>query len=274
MAKSYNQKVKILYLEKMLRESGEDRVVTMQEILTKLLECGIQAERKSIYDDIEALRSFGMDVKFRRGRPGGYYLAGQKACKPASEEAYRAGEAPFRAEETSYNPEEIPFRPQVALTGSKDAPESESVELDAVQALDAVQEHGTMQGQSAVQDQGAEQLRRESGENFAEAVHKKAKAQSSEQEWSFGKDAGSGKQMKLLCDNSVRKNVEAYLGKKAQYKEKGLGYFTAAAGISEGPQFYGWLTSMGSKVHILKPKKTAQGYREYLKALVKEYKGV
>lgn len=259
MAKSYNQKVKILYLEKMLRESGEDRVVTMQEILTKLLECGIQAERKSIYDDIEALRSFGMDVKFRRGRPGGYYLAGQKACKSASEET---------------------------LSGSKDAPESESVELDAVQELDAaqepgtvqgpdaVQEHGTMQGQSAVQDQGAEQLRRESGENFAEAVHKKAKAQSSEQEWSFGKDAGSGKQMKLLCDNSVRKNVEAYLGKKAQYKEKGLGYFTAAAGISEGPQFYGWLTSMGSKVHILKPKKTAQGYREYLKALVKEYKGV
>ena len=70
MAKSHNQKAKILFLERILRETGEDHVVTMQEILAKLLENGIPAERKSIYDDIEALRSFGMDVRFRRGRPG------------------------------------------------------------------------------------------------------------------------------------------------------------------------------------------------------------
>lgn len=70
MAKSHNQKAKILFLEQMLRETGENHVVTMQEILGKLMEYGIPAERKSIYDDIEALRSFGMDVKFRRGRPG------------------------------------------------------------------------------------------------------------------------------------------------------------------------------------------------------------
>ncbi len=37
---------------------------------------GITAERKSIYDDIEALREFGLDVQYKRGRPGGYYLAG------------------------------------------------------------------------------------------------------------------------------------------------------------------------------------------------------
>ena len=36
-------------------------------------EQGIRAERKSIYDDMETLRDFGMDIHYRRGREGGYY---------------------------------------------------------------------------------------------------------------------------------------------------------------------------------------------------------
>ena len=51
----------------------------MQEILEKLTECGVNAERKSIYDDLDALREFGLDIKYKRGRPGGYYLAGRNA---------------------------------------------------------------------------------------------------------------------------------------------------------------------------------------------------
>ena len=70
MAKSRNQKGKILVLEHLLQGTGESRIVTMQEILDKLLEYGITAERKSIYDDIEALREFGLDVQYKRGRPG------------------------------------------------------------------------------------------------------------------------------------------------------------------------------------------------------------
>ena len=56
MAKSCNQKGKILYLQKMLSETTSQNPVTMQEILAKLEEQGIRAERKSIYDDMETLR--------------------------------------------------------------------------------------------------------------------------------------------------------------------------------------------------------------------------
>ena len=80
MAKSNNQKGKILYVERLMKETGEDHVATMQHILAFLLEKGIRAVRKSIYDDMEVLRSFGMDIRFRRGRPGGYYLAGEEAA--------------------------------------------------------------------------------------------------------------------------------------------------------------------------------------------------
>ena len=50
-----------------------------QEIIAQLASYGISAERKSIYDDIECLISFGYDivnVKSRKG--GGYYLAGRE----------------------------------------------------------------------------------------------------------------------------------------------------------------------------------------------------
>ena len=66
MAKSCNQKGKILYLQKMLSETTSQKPVTMQEILAKLEEQGIRAERKSIYDDMETLRDFGMDIHYRR----------------------------------------------------------------------------------------------------------------------------------------------------------------------------------------------------------------
>ena len=90
MAKSNNQKAKILYLEKMLRETGEHRVISMQKILENLEKQGIRAERKSIYDDVEVLRSFGMDIRYTRERPGGYYLAGESAGEEQPSERTRA----------------------------------------------------------------------------------------------------------------------------------------------------------------------------------------
>lgn len=56
-------KLKILYLMKMfLEKTDETHSVTMQEILAYLRNHGIDAERKSIYSDIDLLRDFGMDI--------------------------------------------------------------------------------------------------------------------------------------------------------------------------------------------------------------------
>ena len=44
----------------------------MAEIIAALDACGISAERKSIYDDIAALRDFGVDIEKSSGRSGGY----------------------------------------------------------------------------------------------------------------------------------------------------------------------------------------------------------
>jgi len=53
MAKSSNQKLKILYLMKILQEkTDEENTMTVNDMITELEQYGISAERKSIYDDI------------------------------------------------------------------------------------------------------------------------------------------------------------------------------------------------------------------------------
>lgn len=76
MAKSEKQKLKLLYLKEIFETyTDEDHPISMQEILSQLENLGIQAERKSIYSDIEHLISYGMDIVLLKGRNSGYYLA-------------------------------------------------------------------------------------------------------------------------------------------------------------------------------------------------------
>ena len=208
MAKSSNQKGKILYLERMFWECGSQGTLTMQDILTRLEEKGISAERKSIYDDLETLRSFGMDIKYRRGKQGGYYLGN----------AY-------------------------TVVGTEKS-EKVSDEINA---------------------EGSEECPNENITDFGAEVQEKFIP-----EKSTGEDS---RQIRLLCSSSVRDEVERYLGVLENVKEKG-DCFAVTAVLNEDSRFYGWMVSMGRDVRIIKPKKAAAAYRDYLKNLAKDYKGI
>lgn len=79
MAKSYNQKMKILYIMKIfLEKTDENHILSMKEIIAELGRYDIKAERKSIYDDIEALRLFGFDIICKKGKNSGYCLASRE----------------------------------------------------------------------------------------------------------------------------------------------------------------------------------------------------
>ena len=57
MPKSPNQKLKLIYLMKILLErTDETHSITMPEMIEALAAYGISAERKSIYNDIENLQ--------------------------------------------------------------------------------------------------------------------------------------------------------------------------------------------------------------------------
>lgn len=75
MARSSNQKAKLLYLAQLLwKNSDEEHPVTVREMLQFLSQNGISAERKSIYADLETLRLFGLDIIQTRGKTTGYFI--------------------------------------------------------------------------------------------------------------------------------------------------------------------------------------------------------
>lgn len=80
MPRGVNQKMKILYLLKILSENtDETHFLSSQELISRLSAYGIPAERKSIYDDIECLNRFGYDIVFVKAyKGGGYYMAGRE----------------------------------------------------------------------------------------------------------------------------------------------------------------------------------------------------
>ena len=77
MAKSDNQKLKILYiLDYLQKNSHRDKPVRANELISMLdSRYGISCERKTIYSDIAALQDYGVDIVALPGKNGGYYIA-------------------------------------------------------------------------------------------------------------------------------------------------------------------------------------------------------
>ncbi len=79
MAKSEKQKQKLLYIAKYLMEqTDETHAVSTPKLIEYLASEGIKAERKSIYNDIDTLNDFGMDIIRSDSHRGGYMLASRR----------------------------------------------------------------------------------------------------------------------------------------------------------------------------------------------------
>ena len=77
MPKSFDQKLKILYIRDYLeKNSHADHPVNAKELITMLArDHEIKCDRKTIYADIQALLNYGLDIVSLQGSEGGYYLA-------------------------------------------------------------------------------------------------------------------------------------------------------------------------------------------------------
>lgn len=79
MPKGANQKLKLYYLSRIMTKMTDDEhFITMPEILKALEAYGVTADRKSIYDDLEALRVLGIDVIGEKVGRNFYYHVGSK----------------------------------------------------------------------------------------------------------------------------------------------------------------------------------------------------
>lgn len=79
MPKGTNQKLKLYYLSRIMLEKTDDwHALTMPQIQEELLKYGVTADRKSLYDDMEALRILGIDVIGEKEGRGYTYHVGKK----------------------------------------------------------------------------------------------------------------------------------------------------------------------------------------------------
>lgn len=79
MSQGSNQKLKLVYLMKILLEkTDETHSISMREIIESLEAYGVSAERKSIYNDMEILRTYGMDIIGEQENRTYYYHVGNR----------------------------------------------------------------------------------------------------------------------------------------------------------------------------------------------------
>ena len=83
MSKKRNQKLKLLYVAKyFLENTDENNSVTVADIIEYLASKDINAERKSVYDDVESLKLFGLDICTEKAKTNNYYLASREFETP------------------------------------------------------------------------------------------------------------------------------------------------------------------------------------------------
>ena len=79
MAKTTGQRRRLLALARyLLEDTDQGHPLSMARVIERLKAEEIPSERKGLYGDIEALREAGLDVQYRGGAEGGWFIGGRQ----------------------------------------------------------------------------------------------------------------------------------------------------------------------------------------------------
>ena len=259
MAKQSNQKAKLLYLQKFLTEETDTQHgITIAGLVDRLAEAGIAAERKSLYDDIEVLRAFGLQIETVRGRANSYKLTGRVL---QAQEVVKTGLALKAA---GVEGAEAIIDSLCGLLSKYDA---ESVKNELAAAVMPQQDNAT--GAEA-QEAPAEVL----PETVPEAVtaeNLKETAQPETDKAAAAKDASAAETIELKCAAELQDAVLAYLGASAKIvKVKSSGVVIKAKTIVN-EDFYAQLIKWGG-VKLSEPSERRKEFKKYCKKIISQYK--
>ena len=260
MAKQSNQKAKLLYLQKFLTEETDaQHGITIAGLVDRLAEAGIAAERKSLYDDIEVLRAFGLQIETVRGRANSYKLTGRvlqaqevvktglalKAAGVEGAEAIIEGLCGL----SKYDAESVKNELAAAVMPQQDnAPGIEAQEAPAEILPEAAPEAAQPENDKAE-------------EKPAPQAEKTAAA----------KDASAAETIELKCAADLQDAVLAYLGASAKIvKVKSSGVVIKAKTVVN-EDFYAQLIKWGG-VKLSEPSERRKEFKKYCKKIISQYK--
>ena len=261
MAKQSNQKAKLLYLQKFLTEETDTQHgITIAGLVDRLAEAGIAAERKSLYDDIEVLRAFGLQIETVRGRANSYKLTGRVL---QAQEVVKTGLALKAA---GVEGAEAIIDSLCGLLSKYDA---ESVKNELAAAVMPQQDNATgAEAQEAPAAVTAENLKETAQPETDKAEDKSAPEA---EKAAAAKDASAAETIELKCAAELQDAVLAYLGASAKIvKVKSSGVVIKAKTIVN-EDFYAQLIKWGG-VKLSEPSERRKEFKKYCKKIISQYK--
>ncbi|MCD7981742.1 MAG: WYL domain-containing protein [Clostridiales bacterium] len=87
----------------------------------------------------------------------------------------------------------------------------------------------------------------------------------------FGMFGGRQEKVTLLCENSLAGVILDRFGRDVMMVPQGEHAFRVSPDITVSPQFFGWVTGLGSGVRILRPESVREEYLAYLREIRENY---
>ena len=87
----------------------------------------------------------------------------------------------------------------------------------------------------------------------------------------FGMFGGPDADVVLRCRNELAGVIIDRFGTEISIVPEDGGYFHVHVTVAVSPQFYGWVTGIGSGIEISSPEEVRGGYREYLQGILSKY---
>lgn len=272
MPKSFNQKLKILYLmDVLLERTDEEHPISAKDMAQYLRGYGISVERKTVYDDIEALRIYGLDIRNRREQ-----LFIEPGNKTVNEEIYsniqtiydgmsRNRQIRFHYYEWTLSKELKPKKNGEWYQASpwKMIWKNENYYLLGLDERSGVVKHYRVD--KMMQVEVIEKQKRNGGNIFRDFDLGKFSSST------FGMFGGKERSVRMEFENQFVGVVLDRFGQDVMLIPKDENHFSMQAQIKVSTQFFGWLAGLGTGAVIVSPENIRREYVSFLKKTLKNY---
>ena len=285
MPRSANQKLKLLCLCRILwGRTDEDHPLTVPELIQALEAWDIKAERKSIYDDMEALRTLGMDVQSRKGKSPGWFLGERTfqlaelkllvdAVQSSKFITQRKSSELIRKLESQASVHQARQLQRQVYVDRRVKSMNESVYY----TIDKL--HTAIANRKAGYDHRSCEMRHYRVDKMAELAVTCLPLEGADGGFDiasyaqkhFGMFSGREGQITLRCRNSLVGVVLDRFGRDAILVPDGEEHFTVTVPAVVSPQFLGWVFGLGDGVQILRPDWAAEELKRQLAAVAALY---
>ena len=280
MPRVFNQKIKILYLMRIfLEQTDEEHPMSVKELIAYLNSLGISAERKTVYDDIETLRNFGMDILNRREHPAGFYLASREFELPElrllvdavqSSRCITNGKSrqlirKLESLASVYESRQL-RRQGFAENRIRTINENVYYSIDMIQRYDEKCGRVKQYQVDKLQQIRIEKEVRRGREFFENYDIGELTSRT------FGMFGGREVTICLEAHNRLVGVVLDRFGRDIMIHRKDPEHFKTLVRVNISDQFFGWIASLGPDAVIASPDEVRDKYREFLEKSLSNYK--